>query len=208
MQVNEQGLANKKQWEDKGYSLPGFDRAAVSEKTRQNPFWVHFGAGNIFRAFQAKVVQDLLNEGVLDRGLVVAEGFDYEIIEKMNHPHDDYNILVTLKADGSVEKTIVGSVVESLTVDSENDADFTRLREIFQKDSLQIASFTITEKGYSLVNGKGELLPSVADDMKNGPEKPQSYIGKVVSLLYTRFQSGEKPIAMVSMDNCSHNGSK
>lgn len=203
MQVNEQGLANKKQWEDKGYSLPGFDRAAVSEKTRQNPFWVHFGAGNIFRAFQAKVVQDLLNEGVLDRGLVVAEGFDYEIIEKMNHPHDDYNILVTLKADGSVEKTIVGSVVESLTVDSENDADFTRLREIFQKDSLQIASFTITEKGYSLVNGKGELLPSVADDMKNGPEKPQSYIGKVVSLLYTRFQSGEKPIAMVSMDNCS-----
>ena len=208
MQVNEQGLANKKQWEDKGYSLPGFDRAAVSEKTRQNPFWVHFGAGNIFRAFQAKVVQDLLNEGVLDRGLVVAEGFDYEIIEKMNHPHDDYNILVTLKADGSVEKTIVGSVVESLTVDSENDADFTRLREIFQKDSLQIASFTITEKGYSLVNGKGELLPSVADDMKNGPEKPQSYIGKVVSLLYTRFQSGEKPIAMVSMDNCSNNGSK
>ena len=185
MQVNEQGLANKKQWEDKGYSLPGFDRAAVSEKTRQNPFWVHFGAGNIFRAFQAKVVQDLLNEGVLDRGLVVAEGFDYEIIEKMNHPHDDYNILVTLKADGSVEKTIVGSVVESLTVDSENDADFTRLREIFQKDSLQIASFTITEKGYSLVNGKGELLPSVADDMKNGPVKPQSDIGKVVSLLYT-----------------------
>ena len=95
MQVNEQGLANKKQWEDKGYSLPGFDRAAVSEKTRQNPFWVHFGAGNIFRAFQAKVVQDLLNEGVLDRGLVVAEGFDYEIIEKMNHPHDDYNIPVS-----------------------------------------------------------------------------------------------------------------
>lgn len=86
MQVNEQGLANKKQWEDKGYSLPGFDRAAVSEKTRQNPFWVHFGAGNIFRAFQAKVVQDLLNEGVLDRGLVVAEGFDYEIIEKNEPP--------------------------------------------------------------------------------------------------------------------------
>ena len=30
----------------------------------------------------------------------------------------------------------------------------------------------------------------------------------MVSLLYTRFQAGEKPIAMVSMDNCSHNGSK
>lgn len=28
---------------------------------------------------------------------------------KKNHPHDDYTILVTLKADGTVEKTIVGS---------------------------------------------------------------------------------------------------
>ncbi len=208
MQVNEQGLKNKEQWESKGYSLPGFDRAAVTEKTRENPFWVHFGAGNIFRAFQANVVQDLLNKGVLDRGLVVAEGFDYEIVEKMNRPHDGYSILVTLKANGSVEKTVVGSVVESLTVDSENDADFNRLREIFKKDSLQMASFTITEKGYSLVNGKGEMLPSVVADMEKGPEKPESYIGKVVSLLYTRFQAGEKPIAMVSMDNCSHNGSK
>ena len=33
-------------------------------------------------------------------------------------------------------------------------------------------------------------------------------MGKVVSLLYTRYQAGEKPIAMVSMDNCSHNGDK
>ena len=44
--------------------------------------------------------------------------------------------------------------------------------------------------------------------MKNGPEKPESYIGKVASLLYTRFQNGALPIAMVSMDNCSHNGDK
>lgn len=37
----------------------------------------------------------------------------------MNHPHDDYTILVTLKADGNIEKTVVGSVVESLTVNTE-----------------------------------------------------------------------------------------
>ena len=33
-------------------------------------------------------------------------GYDYEIVQKMNHPHDDYNLLVTLKADGNVEKTV------------------------------------------------------------------------------------------------------
>ena len=48
--------------------------------------------------------------------MIVAEGYDYEIIGKMNIPHDDYSILVTLKADGSVEKTVVGIVVESLKI--------------------------------------------------------------------------------------------
>ena len=208
MKLNHAEISNKAIWEEKGYRLPQYDRDAVAKATKENPFWIHFGAGNIFRAFQANVVQNLLNEGVLDRGLVVAEGYDYEIIEKMNRPHDDYSLLVTLKADGSVEKTIVGSVVESCILDSQNDAEFSRLREIFTKDSLQMASFTITEKGYSLVNGKGELLPTVDADFKAGPDKPESYIGKVVSLLYTRYKAGEKPIAMVSMDNCSHNGDK
>ena len=208
MEFNKKGLENKTEWIEKGYRLPEFDREEVTKKTKENPFWIHFGAGNIFKAFQANVVQNLLNKGELDRGLVVAEGFDYEIIEKMNRPHDDYAILVTLKANGTIEKTVIGSVVESCILDSENDVEYSRLKEIFEKDSLQMASFTITEKGYSLVNGKGELLPLVVEDFKNGPAKPLSYIGKVASLLYTRYMSGKKPIAMVSMDNCSHNGDK
>ena len=208
MKLNSADLANKALWEEKGYILPKYDRDAVMAATKENPFWIHFGPGNIFRAFQANVVQNLLNEGLLDRGLVVAEGYDYEIVEKMNHPHDDYNLLATLKSDGTVEKTVIGSVVESLTVDSQNEADWARLKEIFGKDSLQMASFTITEKGYSLVDGKGEMLPAVVADMANGPAKPASYIGKVASLLYTRYLNGQKPIAMVSMDNCSHNGEK
>ncbi len=208
MKLNKQGLADIEQWKTAGYVLPEFDSEKVADKTKEKPVWVHFGAGNIFRAFQANVVQNLLNQGILDRGLVVAEGFDYEIVEKMNRPHDDYSILVTLKADGTIEKTVVGSVVESLTLDSDNGTGFQRLKEIFRKDSLQMASFTITEKGYSLVTGKGELIQDVEEDFRKGPEKPGSYIGKVAALLYTRFEAGEKSIAMVSMDNCSHNGDK
>ena len=202
------GLADQKAWEAAGYALPSYDREAMITRTKESPCWVHFGAGNIFRAFQANVVQDLLNKGDLDRGLVVAEGYDYEIIEKMNHPHDDYSILVTLKANGTVEKTVVGSVMESLALDSEDDAQFSRLKEIFSADSLQMATFTITEKGYNLYGSDGSFMPAVAADMAAGPQKPASYIGKVASLLYARFLAGEKPIAMVSMDNCSHNGDK
>ena len=208
MKLNKTGLSDTNAWKNAGYTLPEYDRDAITAKTKENPFWIHFGAGNIFRAFQANVVQELLNKGELDRGLVVAEGYDYEIIEKMNHPHDDYSILVTLKADGTVEKSVTGSVVESLALDSENDTQFSRLKEIFAKDSLQMATFTITEKGYNLNSADGSLMPAVAADMAAGPEKPQSYIGKVAALLYARFAAGEKPIAMVSMDNCSHNGDK
>lgn len=208
MKLDAQGLQDLQAWKEAGYDLPEFDRERMIGKTKENPFWVHFGAGNIFKAFLANVVQKLLKEGTLDRGLIAAEGFDYEIIEKMNRPHDDYNILVTLKADGSVEKTVIGSIAESLMLDSENQREFARMKEIFQKDSLQMCTFTITEKGYSLVDGKGSLLPSVEVDFKEGPDAPSSYMGKVAALLYARYQAGQKPVAMVSTDNCSHNGDK
>ena len=71
-----------------------------------------------------------------------------------------------------------------------------------------MASFTITEKGYATANAKGEFFPAVAADFEKGPEAPESLPGKVVSLLYTRYTHGALPIAMVSMDNCSHNGDK
>ena len=191
-----------------GYHLPEFDYDTVHKNTVEHPHWIHFGAGNIFRAFQANVAQNLLNSGVLDTGLIAAEGYDYEIIEKSYRPHDNLSILATLKAANTVEKTIVGSIMESLILDSKNEAEYARLREIFKNPSLQMASFTITEKGYATANAKGEFFPAVAADFEKGPEAPESYLGKVVSLLYTRYTHGALPIAMVSMDNCSHNGDK
>jgi len=195
-------------YEAAGYSLPDFDYETVQKNTYEKPVWIHFGAGNIFRAFQANVMQNLLNRKVMDTGLIAAEGYDYEIIEKSIRPHDSLSILATLKADKTVDKTVVGSVMESLILDSGNDAEFERLKEIFKNPSLQMASFTITEKGYAIADAKGAVLPAIAADYEKGPEKPDSYLGKVVSLLYTRYLSGRLPLAMVSMDNCSHNGDK
>lgn len=208
MKLTLQGISERTQWEEKGYQLPQYDINKMKKATKEAPFWIHFGAGNLFRAFHAGVVQNLLNAGVLDRGLVVAEGFDYEIIEKMYTPHDNLGIVATLKSDGTIDKTVVASVAEALPLDFENETAYSRLKEIFTKDSLQMATFTITEKGYSLVNGKGEQLKDVAQDFKNGPQKPASYMGKVTSLLYARYMAGKKPVAMVSTDNCSHNGDK
>ncbi len=200
--------ANAEEWKKRGYHVPAYDRKQMRQDTLDSPVWVHFGAGNLFRAFHANAAQRLLEKGRMKAGIIVAEGFDYEIIEKLYRPYDDYSILATLKADGTVEKTLIGSVAKSCRLDPGAKEDFACLNRVFQADSLQMATFTITEKGYSLTNAAGQLLPDVAQDMANGPKAPVSYMGKVTALLYARYCSGKKPIAMVSTDNCSHNGEK
>ncbi len=208
MKLRQQEITNKKIWEDCGFELPQFDRNQMIEQTKKSPEWIHFGAGNIFRAFPAAVCQDLLNKGIMKTGIVVAEGYDYEIIEKSYKNFDDLSVLVTLKADGTLEKKVIGSIAESLCVDTQNTEDWSRLVEIFKNSSLKMVSFTITEKGYSLVNQKQEFLNDVANDFTKKPATATSYIGKLVALCYERFINGKLPLTLVSMDNCSHNGSK
>ncbi|MGI6568793.1 MAG: mannitol dehydrogenase family protein [Erysipelotrichaceae bacterium] len=208
MKLNKTVFKDKEKWIEKGYGLPEFDYDKVSKETKENPFWIHFGAGNLFKAFHASIAQELLNSKVINKGLIVVEGFDYEIIEKNNHKHDNLSILATLKSDGSVEKSVIGSVVESCILDSNNEKEFNRLKEIFRNPSLQMATFTITEKGYALTSADGKDLPDLVEDYTSGPDKSNSYLGKVASLLYERYLNGAHPIAMVSTDNCSHNGDK
>ncbi len=208
MKLSLNGIANAAEWEKAGYHLPAYDIAEVTENTNKAPEWVHFGAGNIFRAYHARLAQELIEKGLMKTGIVVAEGFDYEIIDKAYKPYDNLSILAILKADGKVDKNVIASVTASVKLDTEVKDDFDYLRKAFENKSLQLATFTITEKGYSLKGNDGEYTKAVSTDMENGPEKPVSYIGKVVSLLYARYQAGKFPIAMVSTDNCSHNGQK
>ncbi|MBR3352085.1 MAG: mannitol dehydrogenase family protein, partial [Erysipelotrichaceae bacterium] len=84
---------NRKEWEEAGYALPQYDRIEMARETARNPKWIHFGAGNIFRAFQANLMQKLLNDGDEKAGLVAVDGFDFEIILKNYRPHDNLSIL-------------------------------------------------------------------------------------------------------------------
>lgn len=206
-------------WQEIGYEIPKYDRDKLRKETMKNPTWIHFGAGNIFRGFPAAGLQKMLDEGSYDKGVIVSEGFDYEIIEKAYKPYDDLSLLVVLKSDGNIEKKVIASVVESIVADANRDREWERLKEIFRKPSLQLASFTITEKGYSLLDSSGEYMGIVTSDFKNGYKRPSHLMGKMTALLYERYigeadsansakPKGQHPIAMVSMDNCSHNGDK
>lgn len=195
-------------WQEKGYEIPMYDRDKLREVTKENPTWIHFGAGNIFRGFPAAGLQKILNDGGYDKGVIVSEGFDYEIIEKAYRPFNDLSLLVVLKSDGNIEKKVIGSVIESITADTNRENEWERLKEIFRKPSLQMVSFTITEKGYSLADSSGEYLGIVVNDFNTGLKNPVHLMGKITALMYERYKAAELPVALVSMDNCSHNGDK
>lgn len=195
-------------WEKSGYSLPKFDIAAMREKTKAAPEWLHFGAGNIFRAFPAALCQQLLENGQADTGIIVCEGFDGEIIDKAYHPFDELSLLVVLRADGSIEKRVIASVAESLRIDGVRPEDWERTCAVFENPSLKMASFTITEKGYAITAPDGSTLGYIKADMEAGPDKCKSLMGMVTALMLRRFNAGAYPMALVSMDNCSHNGEK
>ena len=190
------GQYNAQEWEAKGYQLPKYDISAVAEKTHANPTWVHFGGGNIFRAFPAAILNDALNSGLYDRGVIVAETFDFEVIDKAYAPYGNLSLLVSLQSTGTIEKKVIASVTEALKADYQF-SDWARLVEIFRAPSLQMISFTITEKGYG-------MAPS---DLERGLT-PVLAMGKVAALLYERYQAGELPLTVQSMDNCSHNGDR
>jgi fructuronate reductase len=202
MRLNNESLNDRVFWEKMGIALPCFDRDTMIASTLKTPKWVHFGAGNIFRAFPAALAQSLLEQGIEATGIIVAEGYDGEIIDKCFAAFDNLTLLVTLKSDGSAEKKIIGSVARAVRMDRE----FSVLKEIFINPSLQIASFTITEKGYSLTNREGFLLSDIAEDIKTSPANAKSFLGRIAALCHERYANNALPLTMVSMDNCSHNG--
>ena len=209
MQMNASSIVNQKaEWEKLGVKLPAFDHAAMTAATKEPPIWVHFGAGNIFRGFIAALQQRLLNEGAADRGIIAADTFDYDIIDKIYTPYDNLTMNVTLNPDGTTSREIIGSVAEGLRANSADAEMMARFKQIFTDPSLQMISFTITEKGYALYRPDGSLMPVVQADIDEGPAHARHAMSMVAALLLERFQNGAYPLAVVSMDNCSHNGEK
>ncbi|MBQ6560369.1 MAG: mannitol dehydrogenase family protein [Erysipelotrichaceae bacterium] len=172
----------KELWIRKGYEIFSYDREKMITETKEEPEWVHFGSGNLFRAFQAVFCDRLLDEGVLDKGIILVGGRNSELIDRYYRAFDNLHIAVTLKADGSIIKRVVGSIAESLKIE-----DTERLKEIFARPSLKVVSFTITEKGYRI-------------------DEENPYFETIASLLHHRYEEGAYPLTMSSHDNCSHNG--
>lgn len=206
MKLSKSAIKDRQVWENAGIELPEFNIDKMQAVTKEEPTWVHFGAGNIFRGFIAVLQQELLNLGKVQTGIIAVETYDHEIIDSIYEPYDNLSLLVLMEPEGTLRKKVVASVSESLVGETSREGHWKRLEDIFKSQSLQMVSFTVTEKGYSLMDISENYLPYVVKDFKTGPESPRHLISKVAALTYLRYKNGKLPIAFVSMDNCSHNG--
>ena len=163
-------------WQEKGFIMPKFNIEEIKGNTEKNPTWVHFGVGNIFRAFPAVAIQNLLNEKAVNTG-IIGIGRSFESF-------DNLTIYVELKSNGEMEKTVVGSVTHTLT----KEEDEAKINEVFLKSSLQLVTLTITEKGYLDINDKDSTLVFLC------------------KLIYERFKEDKPYMAIVSLDNLPNNG--
>ena len=191
-----------------GVKLPAYDTDAVKAAGLEQPVWMHFGGGNLYRAFHAQIANELANKGLLTRGVVVAETFRPFTLDEVYAPYN-YDILqVVMNADGTLDENLIAATAGGVFANAQRPEDLARAKRYFESADLQLATFTITEKGYSLRDAAGELMGYVKAELEAGPEAAASTMGIVASLLLARFNAGAAPVAMVSTDNFSQNGAR
>ncbi|KLI44457.1 dioxygenase [Brachyspira hyodysenteriae] len=212
MKLNIENLNDKTFWENSDIKIPKYDIKQIRKNTSEKPTWVHFGAGNIFRGFIARIADTLLNDNIIDTGIIAIDTHaagrddDYEMIDKVYKPFDNLTLLASIKSSGDIDKKVIGSITDVVHADFINS--YEELKKIFISNSLQVASFTITEKGYSIKDLNGDYNITVKEDINNGPLKSKNIMSISAAMLLERYKNGAYPIAMLSIDNCSNNGDK
>lgn len=199
MKLNLENLKELKQVVD---AYPEYDIEAVRENTKKNPRWLAFGTGNIFRAYIARIGQDMLNKKLMDTGIIAVESFSDEGIKATLTPFDNLTLSVTLSKEGDFHTNLIGSIAESFLIRD----NYERMIEIFTDPDFQFASYTITEKGYGIRNLDGSLTDMVKEEMEGEARLAKNLMVQTAFLLYERYKKNQAPITLLSVDNVSHNG--
>lgn len=191
-------------------SVPGFDVSAMQAEGQRHPRWIHIGPGNLFRCFPARIAADLLERGE-NWPITAVAPRDLEDMEFQLPHHDLLTMKVTLNPDGTQDYRVIAGIAEAIGVGT--TADMERLFQVVRDPGVELISYTVTEKGYGILDGSGELQAGVLAAMEDSDPKTLEHCQAstmVLSavLLLERFAAGGTPITMLSFDNFSHNGDK
>ena len=190
MKLNIENLNNKTFWKSTDIEIPKYDINQIRKNTSERPTWLHFGAGNIFRGFIARISDTLLNDNIIDTGIIAVDTHaagrddDYEMIDKVYKPFDNLTLLASIKSNGDIDKKVIGSITDIVHADFINN--YERLKKIFISSFLQVVSFTITEKGYSIKDLNGNYTSIVEEDINNEPKKAKNIMSIIAAMILER----------------------
>ena len=170
------------------------------------PGIVHLGLGNFYRSHPASYLDELFNRhgpddwGVCGVGLLPQDSRMAEALE----PQDYLYTLVERDSDTETAR-IIGSVCDYLHAPSDPAAVLARLAD----PQTRIVSLTVTEGGYYLDQGSGELEqdhPNLRHDLEHPEQAPVSVYGYLTEALDRRRKAGTAPFTVLSCDNLQGNG--
>ncbi|MCZ2860323.1 mannitol dehydrogenase family protein [Blastococcus sp. VKM Ac-2987] len=176
---------------------PGYDRAAAGSGV------VHLGVGGFHRSHQAAYFDRLLalghaGWGITGIGVLAADRPLHEALRAQ----DGLYTLVLKASDGSIEPSVVGSLVALLLLDDDPEAVLAAMAA----PATRMVTMTITEGGYSTdkSTGRFRLDDALAADL-TGPH-PRTAFGLLTEALRRRRAAGTPPFTVVSCDNVESNG--
>ncbi|HEY0208705.1 mannitol dehydrogenase family protein [Acerihabitans sp.] len=180
-----------------GVRRPGYDRGLLKSRI------VHIGFGAFHRAHQAVMTDRVLNRVGGDWGICEVGLHSAGLLRALRAQD---HLFTVLEKDGNGRQAhIIGAVRESvIAADQGIDAVLEKLAE----PQVAIVSLTITEKGYCIEPGSGELdrsHPRVQADILH-PEAPGTVPGILVEALRLRYSRGLAPLTLLSCDNIPGNG--
>ncbi len=180
-----------------GVHRPAYDRAAARSGV------VHLGVGAFHRSHQAVYFDRLLARGHADWGItgVGVLAVDRRLHEGLRAQDGLYTVV--LKApDGSIEPSVVGSLLRLLLLDDDPEA----VLATRAAPTTHVVTMTITEGGYSTdkATGRFRLDDALAADL-TGPA-PRTAFGLLAEALRRRRAAGTPPFTVVSCDNVEGNG--
>jgi mannitol 2-dehydrogenase len=183
-----------------GVVLPGYDRSGIAVGI------VHFGVGGFHRAHQAKVIDDLLGQGLArDWGICGVGVMPHDLrMKEALAAQDGLYTLVEKHPDGRREARVIGSIVDYLYAPDNPNAVIEKMAD----PAVRIVSLTVTEGGYNIhpVTGEFQLDSSHVRHDLDSDEAPASVFGLVVEALRRRRDRGIAPFTIMSCDNLQDNG--
>lgn len=168
--------------------------------------WVHVGPGNLFRGYLARLAEELSDKE--NWGITAVVPLDPAELEYQLKPFDLLSLSITLNPDGNKDMRVVAGITDAVA--TRIAEDYKRLQEKLVKPEATLLSFTITEKGYVITDGEGNLSEGVVKDLNDYTleKAPANTMLLVTALLHLRFLESAAPITLLSCDNFSHNGDK